>query len=538
MRRNHRGGNGYGNHGDANGDGRAVRAARRGARSEAARWGVFLGVAALLTALLWAGWALIQHRDVVPGLGADGVKSGPAVTVGLTGAPDTLDIRTATGATSDALDRALIGNVYETLISRDDKNALTPGLASKWTTSADGKTLTLTLRSGLTFSNGHTLDSADVVASLQQAVEGKWPGADTKLKALSAVTNPNPTTVKIALSQPDATLTRTLSGRFGIVYDSEANIDYATKAVGSGPFTVSSFDAGKAIVLAARQGGDAKVGTATLKYYADDASLVQAAKSGDVDLALPDEAGDADALKDDASVTLTQGASTRKVTLLYNGDSDSILSDVQVRQSLRLLLDKQALTAGRADVAQVLGGPIGPLEPGYEDLTSVLAHDSAKAHSMLSYFGSGYIGTIKLIAPTRYQQLAQAIADQYNAEGLTVTVEALDDAQLAQRVQNRDFQLLLTDLDGTDGTAMFANAQSDARYTNADAQSQYAAAVAATNDAAYADGLRTYARTVSEDAASDWLYAKRNVVVASKSLSGYPTQMTDDFLPLANVAKR
>lgn len=516
--------------------GNGTRNPRNGnALDELRRWGVFLGVALALSALVWIGWTVVRNRDVAAVFEGGDAASG-SVTIGLTGVPDSLDIRTASGAQSDRLSRVLIGNVYETLLDVDDKNQITGGLASKWETSADGKTLTLTMSSGLTFANGHTLDSTDAVWSIQQAVEGKWPDAEAKFKRLASVTNPNPTTVVIALSEPDPTLTRTLTGRLGIVYDAEAKIDYAKQTAGSGPFTVDSFKDG-VMTLKARSGGGAKVGTVTFRYFADDDTLMKQADFGGFDMILPDFASSADGLAGDASFATVYGASTRKVTLLYNNDADSILSDVQARQAMRLMLDKAALANGRKqDVEQVLGGPIGPLEPGYEDLTSILPYDSAKGRSMMSYFSSGYIGTLKLVTTAAYTSLAQAIAAQYQTVGIPVDVETVDATQLDQRAQSRDFQLMLTELDGEDGSAIFSTPDSTPHYTNADAQSQYAAAATAANATDYANGLKTYARTVSEDAASDWLYTKRTVVVVKKTLNGYPTQLTDTRLPLKDLA--
>ncbi|MBT1181728.1 ABC transporter substrate-binding protein [Bifidobacterium sp. CP2] len=505
----------------------------RDSRQGLVSWLIFIVVAAALGALVWTGWSLMQrHVIALPGEGT--VKSDSAVTVGLVGAPESLDVRTSTDG---AATRALIGNVYETLLSRDAKNQLTAGVASSWKTSQDGRTLTLTIDGGRTFSNGHTLDSSDVVWSLQQAVQGNWPDADTKLAALESVTNPNPTTVKIALKEPDATLPRTLAGHLGIVYDSEAKINYAKEAVGSGPFTVAGFQDG-VLTFQARKDGDAKTNVVKLKYFADDGALVKAAEYGGIDVAIPDDPANADALKDDPSFTVKDGTSTRKVVLLYNNDTESILSIPRVRQAVTMLIDKQALTQGRADVAQLLGGPAGPLEPGYEDLTSVNAYDKTKAQQMLTYFSSRYLGTFQFITTAEMQPLAQGIADQLTSAGLKVNVETLDADQIKQRVDARTFNLMLDTLDGVDGTAAFADANSTSHYTNGDAQQQYQTAIRATNAEDYEAGLKTFARTVSEDAGSDWLYAKRTAVAASTKTSGYPTSMTDDLLPLADVVKR
>ena len=72
-----------------------------------------------------------------------------------------------------------------------------------------------------------------------------------ELGDLASVANPNATTVVITLAKPNPTLLRALSGRLGIVYDSESSsADYQRKAIGSGPFTVADFQPGHSLKLA------------------------------------------------------------------------------------------------------------------------------------------------------------------------------------------------------------------------------------------------------------------------------------------------
>ncbi len=518
---------------------RKHRAQQASTGSQLKSWLIFIGVAVALGALVWAAVPLLSRQSF---FGGSTVQSNSAVTIGLTDIPETLDIRT----TDDAgLNRALIGNVYETLLSRDENNQLTAGLASAWKTSEDGLTLTFTLRNNLYFSNGHNLDASDVVWSLQQALENEWPGAKTGFACLKSVTNPNATTVTITLSQPDASLTRTLSGRLGIVYDSEAQINYQNTAIGSGAFSVKEFTPGSKIVLASNPDSGAKTSTITLSNFTDDTALIKAVSTSDIDLAVPSDPASAAEAKNNPSVKVSEGVSTSKVTLLYNHDNNSILSDLQARQALRTLLDKNALADGRQDVAQstegtalTLGGPIGPLEVGYEDLTGLFPYDTAKGRRMMSFFDAGYIGTLKLIAPQEYQSLAQAIADQLGNVGLSVQVDALSDDDLNTRIENRDFNLLITVLNGTTSTADYANPESLTRYNSGDAQRQYADALQSTTDEAYQDALKVYARTVSNDAASDWLYARKVSVVASTKIKGYPVQMADERLMLKDIIKQ
>ena len=118
------------------------------------KWGIFLGVAVALGALVVVGWTFMQNR-FQPGSSLDA-----DVTIGIDDMPQSLDIRSDSSA---AAERLLVDNVYETLVTVDQDNKLQPGLATSWKTSDDGLTVTLTLQSGVTFSNGHTLDAADAV---------------------------------------------------------------------------------------------------------------------------------------------------------------------------------------------------------------------------------------------------------------------------------------------------------------------------------------------------------------------------------------
>ena len=68
--------------------------------------------------------------------------------------------------------------LYDTLIiPSNDGKSLTPGLATEWGASADGKTFTLKLRSGVKFADGTPLTLDDVIWSLTRASnqkEGIW----------------------------------------------------------------------------------------------------------------------------------------------------------------------------------------------------------------------------------------------------------------------------------------------------------------------------------------------------------------------------
>lgn len=508
--------------------------ARHSGHDELRRWGIFIGVATAIFGLLWAGWTLASSRGL--SFTSMTLSRSPKLSIGLLDAPTTLDIRT--GSDED-IERVLLGNVYGTLTSRTQENAIAPGLAQSWTVSKDALTYTFTLRSGLVFSNGDTLNSDDVVWSLQRIITKKYVGADG-LDSLKSVSAADSRTVTLTLSKPDPTLLRTLSGRAGVVYDSAADIDYSTAAVGSGPFSVSAFTPRSSITLVRNSrywGTKAVAGQITLKYYSDDAHLASALKDDAIDMALPSSALESDRFSSLSGVKTVYGQTTSKVLLAFNTGIDSIFSDEQVRQATRYLIDTTAIVSKQKDAATALGGPISPLEPGYSDLTKVFPYDLAKARSMLAFFGYQYLNPVTVLSTTEYSSLADMLVSQLSKNGFyKVNSSIVDSTTMTRQLKNGTYTLAIITMDDTGDASQFASGDSVFRYENSDAQSAYKQAMSSTTDAAYQGHLRDFASIVSKDAASAWLYVRKDIVVVRNGTTGYPTNMTDQMLPLAKLS--
>ena len=180
-------------------------------------------------------------------------------------------------------------------------------------------------------------------------------------------------------------------------------------------------------------------------------------------------------------------------------------------------------------------GPISLLEPGYEDLTGLYPHDENQAGQMFSYFGAQYLTTVNLVVPEEYRSLAETIKQQIERQPRpTVNLEVLSDEDYAKRIKDGKWELTVMSMDGTDDAGIFADPDSMFHYDHTEAQQAYADARAATNDADYEARMKAYARLISEDAASDWLYTRKCFTVASK-VSGYPTSMINRRMPLAGL---
>lgn len=503
-------------------------------KAEITRWLVFFGVVIMLSVMTWLGWSLTNRKNLIASFTT--LVSDSSVAIGIQGsAPESPDIRSEQGT---AIEQALLENVYETLVSRSETNKLQPSIAKSWRISDDGLTYTFTLNTNMTFANGHKLDSSDVVWSLQNVINNNYVGAD-QLGNLKEITNPDGNTVVIALNQPNPRLLRALSGRAGIVYDEEeSKANYSKKAVGSGPFTVASTSKSQ-IVLQRNDsywGTKAAASQVILYYYSSEDSLISAMEAKKISMALPLSASAADELNQQRGINSDSGISFDKVMLAFNNGAESPFSDEQIRKMTRYAIDVQSIAKDAPDAYSPLGGPISPLEDGYEDLSELFPYSLEQGQQMHSYFGASYIADIDLLVPKKYEQIGHTVKSAIEQLNIGVNLEVLDSAaQITERMNAGTYNIALTTMSGENDASVFTDGQSMFHFENGDAQQAYAYAMAATNDSDYQDRMRTYARTVSENAASDWLYTRKNFIAVSDQLQGYPKNLTDRLLPLSRI---
>jgi peptide/nickel transport system substrate-binding protein len=425
----------------------------------------FISVAAILFVAIGFGWSY-HNSHMSNSTTFDAISE---VTVGIDGqAPQSLDIRTVPG---NALDQALIGNVYETLVSIDQNNKLTGGVAKNWQLSKDALTYTFRLGNDMRFSNGNAMDSSDVVFSLESAIKNQYVGYEA-LSKIKSIANPNPNTVVITLNSPDPQLPRKLSTRIGIVYDSATNIDFSKEAMGSGPFTVRAFEPGSAIKLSrntlywSQQSASSRV---ILRYADSAATLHKELKAGEIQMAVLKPSDSAKPFTDNQNLRIISGQSTSKLVLALNNGADSIFSDQLARKSLRYCLDTASLAKQEPNAAAPLGGPIGPLEPGYENLNGLFPHNLEEGRKGLSYFGANYLGTITFVVPQEYRQVGEDITKQLEATPFRIDMQAVDDGTAQSRLSSGAYTMMITTMSGTDDDAgQFA--QNLYGYQNSSAQ--------------------------------------------------------------------
>jgi peptide/nickel transport system substrate-binding protein len=369
---------------------------------------------AVLTAAAGAPAAGAAARAAVP-RAATQTPSGTATTaepltftVGMLNDVDSLN--PFTGIVAEAYE--VWGTMYDTLLHTSEKDfSPTPGLASSWTTSTDGKTWTYTIRSGVTWSDGQPLTAKDVAYTFNRILKGSYEQTNygSYTGNLVSVTAPDATTVVMTTKVPTPIMTRLavpiLPEHIWSKVAAKDVKSYAneTAVVGSGPFQLIERKPGQFIRLKANKGywgGGPKIDELVFRVFANADALGQALKSGEVDIADQLDADVWQSLKDTPGVVayaakyygfdeiaFNNGAALEDGTPI--GDGHPALKDKRVRVALSYAVDRQAV------VDRVLNGNGTPgstiIPPIYADLhldpATPYTFDPAKANQLLDDAG-------------------------------------------------------------------------------------------------------------------------------------------------------
>ena len=326
-------------------------------------------------------------------------------------------------------------NITEPLAERNPTTGdLEPLLATAWAQTAP-TTWTFRLRPGVTFSDGTPFDAAAAAFAVDRAVNGTigcdvegYVFGDTDLE----LATPDPLTLQVSTPEPDPILPLKLSF-VEMVAPSTSPTEKVREPIGTGPYTVGTWDAGTRLVLERNPTywGEAPA-FARADYQWRDDPTVRAAMvvNGEADLAtgLGPEDG-----ADELGVSFPNNETT---ALRIQADQPP-LDDMRIRQAISLCIDRdgiiRALFNGDAQPAAQLV-PDGVV--GFNPALTPLPFDVDQARRLVDEARADGVPVdtpLRFIARTgmfpRIEQVVQAIAYQLGEAGLTTRIEMMDTAE-------------------------------------------------------------------------------------------------------------
>ncbi|MEU2773789.1 ABC transporter substrate-binding protein [Streptomyces sp. NPDC007162] len=307
--------------------------------------------------------------------------------------------------------------MYEYLTDYDPGDAHpVPGLATKWSASADKLTWTYTIRSDAKWSDGQQVTAEDAAWTFDKLMTD--PAAATAngnfVTNFRRVTAPSPTRLVIELKKPQATMTAldvpiVPEHIWKNVADfSKFNNDSTFPVVGDGPFVLTAYKADSYVRLRANKDfwrGAPKFDELVFRYYKDQDAAVAALRKGEVSFVAGAPAltpAQASSLQGQKDIHVNDAPGRRFYALATNpgarakngqkfGDGDPSLLDERVRHALFMAVDRKTIVdkvfQGHAAEGQ---GYIPPRFTSYfwkPSASRQLAYDPAAAARLLDQAG-------------------------------------------------------------------------------------------------------------------------------------------------------
>lgn len=346
----------------------------------------------------------------------------------------------------------LTEQINETLYTAaNDGKTLVPWLATSYTMAKDGKTYTFKLRKGVKFSNGHTMTSADVKFSIDDA-RAQTKGWGYLDAAIKNITTPDANTVVFHLKRQWAPFLADI-GLFanGIIpnhFAGQTRTQFYKHPIGTGPFMWDKRIIGQSVTFKRNpfywQKGKPYLDSVTWTFVTDENTRELQLRGGQVQIDEFPPFNSISKLQKTSGVTMSLFPSTRTDYLDLN-ESYAPLADVHVRRAISLAIDRNAI------IKSVLFGHgtpansfLPPQVPFYDAKSPGLQYNIAQAKTEIakSKFPKGFKATLLVGAGAQVETaMGQILQQALKQIGIDVTFHQEDTSTEFNDISKRKYQL-------------------------------------------------------------------------------------------------
>lgn len=454
--------------------------------------------------------------------------------IGLQEDPDMLDphrARTFVG-------RIVFKGLCDKLLDITPDLKIVPRLATQWSFSADGLTLTMKLRTDAKFHDGEAFDAEAAKANLERARTLPESLRKSELASVDSITVVDPSTIAFKLKRPDATLLAQLTDRAGMMLAPKSlSGDVAAKPVCSGPYKFVERVQNDRIVLERfKEHWEAQnyhFDRVIYRAIPDTTVRLANLRAGELDMIERLAATDVKSAQADKSLKVEpmpnlgyQGITVN--TAHGEAANQPMGKDKRVRQALSLSIDRKVLTQVVFDglYAPVVQ-PFPPTSPYVSAAFPVPARDVAKAKALLKEAGHSKVSVEVFITNNPvHAQIGQVIQAMAAEAGIDVQIKSTEFASQLRDQQQGKFQMSRVGWSGRidpDGNLhQFVTTkgnQNDGKYSNAEV-----------------DRLLDQARTIYDPAERKKLYDAAQVILQDELPLIYLYNETVFFAMRSNIS--
>ena len=474
--------------------------------------------------------------------------------IGLAEDPDVLDpslARTYVG-------RIVFASFCDKLFDIDENLNVVPQLALSHSTSADGKTVTIKLRPGVTFHDGEPFNAEAAKFSLDRHANLTGSFRKPELAAVDHVDVVDPLTINVVLKTPYSPLIAQFTDRAGMMVSpkavKEAGDKFGLHPVCAGPYKFVERVQQDRIVFEKFKDywnkDNVRIDRVVFLPIVDSTVRLANLKSGALDLIERVLATDIKDVRGDNTLKLATALELGYQGLDINVDNGAqaknpLGQSAKVRQALSLAIDREALNQVVFNGEFKPGNQwVSPENPYYQQAYPVPKRDVAKAKALLKEAGVTAPFDVDFMVPKGAE--TQAVAEVMQAMaaeiGINLKIRVTEFATSLKQAEQGNYQAYLlawsgrTDPDGNTYIFFKCNAPQDSMgYCNADVDKLLDEARVPSELGARKAIYEKLTKTIIEDAPKIYLYHRRILIAHTTKLDGYK-QMPDGLVRVVGLS--
>ncbi|MGH9044333.1 MAG: ABC transporter substrate-binding protein [Acidimicrobiales bacterium] len=424
------------------------------------RCGLFGAVVALVVGLGPALAGAVASTVSIPGVKAIPIaakpKHGGSMTVllgsGLAGSWTNLN----SVGNPEIFNGGFYDAIYGTLFGQLYNGKIVPQLATGYKYSDGGRTFTITLRKGVTFSDGTPFNSAAVLENWKLDIT---PGSvDAASYPIASMSAPGPYTLVMNLTHPDGAILDAFpdSSPNWIASPTHlASLKSPTATdllpVGAGPFKVVSDTPNVQVTMARNPSYWDQpypyLNKIVFKSVANDSSALAAIQTGEAQVyGGYGEYQNVRSIVNSVDVYGGARVGTNAEDLQFNMQA-APFNNIAAREAIAYATNPEAINkALYASTATLTESPLGPGSPFWEQkVPGYRAYNLKKAKALVKQLGGSLNVTLLSLNDLVTQETDEALQSQWAQAGIHTTIEAKDQGTYIQNVLGGKWQTEIAD---------------------------------------------------------------------------------------------